>query len=256
MKKNCIAVDIGNTSLHFGRFEEDRLVQERKLAVGKLENFFSWWKQEFQEFLPQWIALASVNPKITENFISKITSLFQRASIFKVGEDHPVPIPMDVKAPKEVGVDRLVNGWWAQKKYGTPVLVVDFGTAITIDVVSPKGVYLGGIIAPGLRLSAKGLYEGTALLPEIQVVRKPCIIGKNTIEAMESGIFWGAVGMVEIWVQKVMAFQQWENCQIIATGGDAALIASECSSISQIDPFLTLEGIYQLGKLYFHSNSH
>ena len=144
--------------------------------------------------------------------------------------------------PREVGADRIVNGVAAHQLYGGPVIVVDFGTATTFDVVSAKGEYLGGAVAPGIGISTDALFQAAAKLPRIQLQKPPAVIGRNTVHSMQAGIIYGFVGQVDGIVQR-MAAELKDKPFVVATGGLAELIAAESKSIIKVNPLLTLEGI-------------
>jgi type III pantothenate kinase len=141
-----------------------------------------------------------------------------------------------------VGADRVVNAVAAYRRYGGPACVVDLGTATTFDVLSSEGDYLGGAIAPGVGVAAEALFQRTAKLPRIDLVRPPAAIGKNTIQAMQSGLLFGYVGLVEGLVARFRA-ELGPEMKVIATGGLASLIAAETDVIDAVDPWLTLEGL-------------
>lgn len=150
-----------------------------------------------------------------------------------------------VDNPEEVGADRLLNSLAGHKIYGGPLVVIDFGTATTFDVVDADGAYLGGIIAPGINLSIEALHRAAARLPRIGIGRPQSVIGRNTVAAMQSGIYWGYVAMIEGMVQRVQA-EQGGGLKVLATGGLAPLVAEGTTVISHIDPDLTLDGLRML----------
>lgn len=247
MTKSYLAIDIGNTSIHLGIFQEEKMIGDAKIKAADIWELNGWWEDHFPNLDLSGCAIASVNPRVTDAVAEWIGRNFSVLPLI-IGRDIQVPIEMEVKAPSEVGADRIINAYMAFREHKQSLLVVDFGTAITIDVVSEKGAYLGGIIAPGLHLAAKTLFEQTALLPLIQIQEPPQVIGKNTVEAITSGIYWGAVGMVELWVKKVSEELSPPPSLVLATGGDGPLIGPHCKSISKIDSFLTLKGIAMIGK--------
>lgn len=144
--------------------------------------------------------------------------------------------------PSEVGADRLLNTLAAHQAYGGPLIVIDFGTATTFDVVAPDGAYLGGVIAPGINLSIEALHTAAARLPRIGIGRPQAVIGRSTIPAMQSGIYWGYVGLVEGLVTRIRA-EHDEPLKVIATGGLAPMLAEGTTIIDRIDPDLTLDGL-------------
>jgi type III pantothenate kinase len=152
-----------------------------------------------------------------------------------------------VDNPEEVGADRLLNALAGHRKYGGPLVVIDFGTATTFDVVDPQGAYLGGVIAPGINLSIEALHTAAARLPRIGIGRPQAVIGTNTVAAMQSGIYWGYVAMIEGMVARIQA-EYGGSLKVIATGGLAPLLAEGTAVIGQIDPDLTLDGLRMLAE--------
>ncbi|HEY2131549.1 MAG TPA: type III pantothenate kinase [Acetobacteraceae bacterium] len=149
--------------------------------------------------------------------------------------------------PDEVGADRLLNTLAGHRKYGGPLVVIDFGTATTFDVVDHDGAYLGGIIAPGINLSIEALHRAAARLPRIGIGRPQAVIGRSTVPAMQSGIYWGYVGMIEGLVARIQA-EFGAPLKVLATGGLAPLLAEGTSVIGSIDPDLTLDGLRMLAE--------
>ncbi|MDB5376522.1 MAG: pantothenate kinase [Rubritepida sp.] len=148
-----------------------------------------------------------------------------------------------VDQPQEVGADRLLNSLAAHHHYKGPLIVIDFGTATTFDVVDGEGAYLGGVIAPGINLSIEALHRAAARLPRIGIGRPQAAIGRNTVSAMQSGIFWGYVGMIEGIVSRIRNEAEFPKMKVIATGGLAPLLAEGTTLIERIDPDITLEGL-------------
>jgi type III pantothenate kinase len=159
-----------------------------------------------------------------------------------VGPDIDTGIKIVYKNPAEVGADRIVNAEAAYERYKRSLIVVDFGTATTFDYVSPRGEYKGGAIAPGIGISAEALFQRTSKLPRVEILKPKQVIGKNTIESMQSGIFFGYVGLVDEIVKR-MKKEVRSNPKVIATGGLASLIAKESETIEEVNEFLTLEGL-------------
>jgi type III pantothenate kinase len=154
---------------------------------------------------------------------------------------------IDVERPEEVGADRLLNALAAGRRYGGPLIVVDFGTATTFDVVAADGSYVGGVIAPGINLSIEALHRAAARLPRIGIGRPQAVIGRDTIAAMQSGIYWGYVAMVEGLVARIRA-EHDTPMAVVATGGLAPLLAEGTTVIGRIDPDLTLDGLRMLAE--------
>ena len=147
---------------------------------------------------------------------------------------------------KEVGADRVVNNVAAIRKYGAPLIIIDFGTATTFNVINSKGIFIGGVIAPGIKGSLDSLVNGTAKLPRVEIERPASVIGKNTVTNMQSGIVFGFAGLVEYIVKKIKRELKEENVTTVATGGFSEIIAKEISCIDRVDKLLTLEGLKYL----------
>ncbi len=152
-----------------------------------------------------------------------------------------------VDTPEEVGADRLLNSLAGHRTYGGPLVVIDFGTATTFDVVGGDGAYLGGVIAPGIQLSIEALHRAAARLPRIGIGRPQAVIGRSTVAAMQSGVYWGYVAMIEGIVARIQA-EYGERLKVIATGGLAPLLAEGTMVIERIDPDLTLDGLRMLAE--------
>lgn len=150
--------------------------------------------------------------------------------------------------PTEVGADRIINALAAYRLYGGPAIVVDFGTATTFDAISAEGDYLGGAIAPGLGIAAEALFSRTAKLPRIQLIAPPAAIGRNTVQAMQSGLILGYVGLIEGLVARIRA-ELGGRAKVVATGGLAPLLARETDVIKAVEPMLTLEGLWLIYEL-------
>jgi len=152
-----------------------------------------------------------------------------------------------VDNPEEVGADRLLNSLAGHQKFGGPLVVIDFGTATTFDVVDKDGAYLGGVIAPGINLSLEALHRAAARLPRIGIGRPQAVIGRNTVAAMQSGIYWGYVAMIEGLVARIQG-EYGGGLKVVGTGGLAPLLAEGATVISHIDPDLTLDGLKLLAE--------
>lgn len=247
-----LAVDIGNTNIHLGLFDLDsrHLVSTVTVSASnaQLKNLpiDPSILQDASECI-----LASVNPEAERAFRNWLNSRWDKV-ILRIPGDVPIHLPVLVKNPDKVGVDRLLNALAAFQRTGTTTVVVDAGTAITIDVISRKGEFLGGVIAPGLESLKEALHRRTALLPRVSVQRPQGIIGKDTKDAVRSGLYWGMVGTVEKITKKLIE-ELGEKPVILATGGDAELFANEMQLIEEIVPYLTLEGILTAYSAQFSS---
>jgi type III pantothenate kinase len=178
--------------------------------------------------------------------VEKACRRYLGAACLIVGRKLKTGMRIRTDNPREVGADRIVNAVAAIERWGGPIIVVDFGTATTFDCVSASNDYVGGVIAPGLGISEEALVTKTAQLPRIELVQPPTVIGKNTIHAMQSGLFYGYVGLVDALIDRCRA-ELDPNAKVVATGGYGSLIASASARITEFDPHLTLRG---LGLLY------
>jgi type III pantothenate kinase len=240
-----LVADIGNTRCHLALFDRGRIVAQRAVANGRPESEMADDWTSFARSLPARparVALASVNPSVKLPFMKWVREHLGLEPLV-LGESLRPAIVLDVREPGSVGPDRIADALWAARRFpGRAAIVVDCGTAITLNVVSSKGAFLGGAIAPGIGTQARALSEKTALLPRITVTKTPTPIGRDTVASIDSGIFWGAVGLVDLLAQK-MEEQLGEKAIVVATGGDAELVASGSKRIERVVPSLTLEGI-------------
>lgn len=239
-----LALDLGNTSLSAGVFDgKDLLLRLRvpvadfSILVQKLEQKLGRMRGDLDR-----VALASVNPLWDYALRAALHTLLPDARLIILGRDVRVPVEACVKNPGEVGVDRLLNVLAAFRRTGAACLVVDFGSALTLDVVSGEGAYLGGVIAPGIAMSASALHAHTALLPEVKPERVERVTGNDTIHCIRSGLFWGTIGMLEGLVARLRQEHPAVK-RVLATGGDAEIFAGDCAVIDEVVPALTLEGI-------------
>jgi type III pantothenate kinase len=244
-----LALDIGNTNTVVGAYGDEglaavwRLQTDRKatgddlsLSVEGLLRARGIASREIDA-----VAVASVVPPLNDAVKKMSASLFGVEPFFIEGDSAVTP-RIRYNPPSDVGPDRIANAVAAAKKYGTPVIIVDFGTATTVDAVSGDGSYVGGAIAPGVRISTEALTALTSRLPRVETKAPPKAIGTSTVESMQSGIVFGFAGQVKELVSRVKT-ELGGNPKVIATGGLADLIAPECGVVDEIDPDLTLEGI-------------
>jgi type III pantothenate kinase len=243
-----LAIDLGNTNTVFGVYDGDRLVMHWRLSTQKnrtvdeygilLRNLFTIENIEARRI--QSVIIASVVPPLDSILGEMVEAYFAVKPVFVTHENAGVPVLYD--DPREVGADRIVNAVAAIDKYSMPAVVVDFGTATTFDAITAAGEYLGGIIAPGIVISAEALYEHAARLPRIEIQKPAHVIGRSTRASMQSGIFYGYVSLVEGILTR-MKQDLGETTRIIATGGQASFIQQEASLIEIVDNNLTLDGL-------------
>lgn len=235
-----LAIDVGNTSITSGICRRGRWDKKWRFPTSKpLGKFFKDVKLKTHQL--DGIIISSVVPKVLPELERKLYRLFNIKPLV-VGRDLDYGVPNLYKKPDQVGSDRLVNAVAARRLYGSPLIIVDFGTACTFDLISKKGEYLGGIIAPGVELSLKALSKAAALLPEVNLARPRGLLGKETKESMISGVIYGFSSLCDGIVNKLKeAFGQ--KIQVIATGGQARKIVTYCKTVDRVNPWLTLEGL-------------
>lgn len=249
-----LAIDIGNTNIVFGIFEGDDLAVSWRLATLRDRTADELWVLVSRLFAERRIdvsridgvVMASVVPALTQTIVEMVDRGLDR-SILSVDASN-AGLAIEYETPADVGADRLVNAIAALQLYGAPrrsVVVVDFGTATTFDAISADGVYRGGVICPGVEISADALFQRAARLPRVDVRKPDELIGRTTVASMQSGLFFGYVAMVEGIVSRICAEMSGGGSTTIcvATGGLARAIADETDAIDEVQPDLTLVGL-------------
>jgi type III pantothenate kinase len=252
-----LAIDIGNSKVAFGVFEAEKLRTTLQIATG-IHRLADEYASLLFNLLPHHdIAKEDIKEVVMCSVVPPLTSVFEDLCqrylglpllVVEPGVKTGVRVRLD--NPREVGADRIVNAAATYRLYGGPAIVIDMGTATTFDVISKDGDYLGGAIAPGMEIATEALYNRTARLPRIELVRPKSAIGKNTVSAMQSGVIFGYIGLVEGLVAR-LAQELEGKAKVIATGGYAEIIARETPVIEVVNPHLTLIGlqlIHQLNK--------
>ena len=244
-----LAVDIGNTNIAVGVFNEKELVKHWKIKSDSDKTCDEYKVLLLDLFGLGGVHVTNVDNIIISSVVPPLTPVFQSLShaLFQVkplvvGPGLKTGLPILYENPSEVGADRVVASLAAFTKYGGPCVVVDFGTATTFDAVSEKGEYLGGAIAPGIQIAAESLYLRTAKLPRIEILKPKQAVGRTTVASMQSGLYYGSIGLVAKIIEKIKC-EIGSQAEVIATGGFAALIAPEIEAISHFDPILVLEGL-------------
>jgi type III pantothenate kinase len=244
-----LAIDTGNTHTVLGLFEGDRLAADWRLATRKGETADELGALLRALFAAEKLDPASVDGVIVSSVVPDWNGILQatarrtfgREALF-VAPGIKTGLPILYENPHEVGADRIVNAVAAVHGFGAPVIVLDFGTATTFDVVSPKGEYLGGVIAPGLGISAEALFQRAARLMRVDVKKPARIIGRTTEESVQSGLFHGYVALVEGVVKRLRA-ELAVDAPVVATGGLAPVFHAELAFLTAVDPHLTLTGL-------------
>ncbi|WP_265445298.1 type III pantothenate kinase [Acetivibrio straminisolvens] len=245
-----LVIDVGNTNTVFGVYDGKKLLNHWRMETSKgktsdeygmfMVSLFSYEKIDIGKI--EAVVVASVVPPIMYSIEHAIRKYFKLEPII-VGPGIKTGINIKYENPREVGADRIINAVAALELYGGPLIIVDFGTATTFCAVSSKGEYLGGVICPGIKISAEALFQKTAKLPKIDLAKPDTVIGRNTVSSMQSGIIYGYVGKVDYIVRRMKKEMREDNIKVIATGGMARLISSESETIDEINGLLTLEGL-------------
>lgn len=245
-----LTVDVGNTNITFGCFEKEQLVCTFRMMT-KQAKTSDEYGIALREFLKlnnievdgvEGVIVASVVPAVMHALVGGIERYIKKNPLI-VGPGLKTGIKIVTENPKEIGPDRIVDAVAAFEKYGGPVLVLDFGTATTYDLLNEKGEFVAGITAPGIRISAKALWEDTAKLPEVEIKKPVSILAQNTVTSMQAGLVYGQIGQTEYIVSKVIKESGYKNVRVIATGGLGRLISDETECIEKYDRNLTLDGL-------------
>ncbi len=256
-----LVIDVGNTNIVYGLLEVDAAATREAMLDGselrhqfRVETSRGRTADEYAVTLRQLLAahdveagsvagaiVASVVPSLTEPMVDVVTRAFG-CPVMIVGPGIKTGMPILYENPREVGADRIVNAVAAYERVQSGVIVVDFGTATTFDCVTPKGEYLGGVICPGIQISADALFARAAKLPRVEITKPAKVVGRNTVHSMQSGIVYGYVGLVDSMVERLRE-ELGYPCKVLATGGFATLVAPLSKTIEHVDPILTLIGL-------------
>ena len=248
-----LTIDVGNTNITLGVFEGEVLKGTFRMTTRGEKT-----SDEFGIFIRSILSrngvkaddindciIASVVPKVMHSLTSSIIKYFEVTPIL-IEPGIKTGLRIVTQNPTQIGADRIVDAVGAYEIYGGPVIVIDFGTATTYDLVGPEGTFEAGVTAPGVRTSAKALWEEAAKLPEIEIQKPESILAKNTITSMQAGLVYGQIGQTEYIVREMIRESQYENVQVIATGGLGRLISEHTDVIDVYDPHLTLEGMRRI----------
>lgn len=259
-----LAIDCGNTNTLFAIHNGDEWIARWRMATSAVRT-----ADEYIAWLSSLMVLSQINiVDITGCIISTVVpqSLFHLRNLSKryfkqtplvIGDNVTPNIAVKIDNPSEAGADRLVNAVAAHKKYpNSPLLVIDSGTATTFDVIASDGSFLGGVICPGLSLSVLALHNAAAKLPRVEIKETENVIGKNTVQAMQSGIFWGYIGLIEGLVTRIRAEyceEHYTDMTVIGTGGIVSLFAGATDCIHFFDPDLTLDGLLEIYQQHYNN---
>ncbi len=244
-----LAIDIGNTNVTFGAFEGEHIKATWRVstAIHRMPDEYANLMLSLME--RQGVKAAQIDDVVICSVVPPLLLIFEEVCkkylrktplVVEAGVKTGVRIDMD--NPREVGPDRIVNAVAAHHLYGGPVIVIDMGTATTMDVVAKGGKYIGGAIAPGIAIATEALFTRTAVLPRIELSLPKKAIGRNTVAAMQSGIVFGYIGLIEGLINRIQA-ELDEKAKVVATGGFATLMARATDLIDEVNPDLTLIGL-------------
>ncbi|MFO7765763.1 MAG: type III pantothenate kinase [Pelovirga sp.] len=244
-----LVIDVGNSNTVLGVYQGQRLIHDWRIATDKHRPFDEYAMVVHQLFQLCGISFGDLKDVIVSSVVPSMLSTIDglckkyfHLTPYVVGPGMKTGMPIHYDNPKEVGADRIVNAVAAFEQFHCALIVVDFGTATTFDVISADGCYQGGAIAPGIGISAEALFERTSKLPRVDFLQPDQVIASNTVNSIQAGIFFGYLGLVEGIVRRMKKEMQ-QDPKVIATGGLAAPIAAATDSIDRVEPLLTLEGL-------------
>ena len=245
-----LTIDVGNTNITCGVFKGDEIAATFRITT-KMPRTSDEYGMTLNTLLEQnRIKASDIKDAIVCSVVPNVMHSLQ-GGLVKYFHITPIVVEAGIKTgirivtpnPQQIGADRIADAVGAYEIYGGPVLVIDFGTATTYDFVDESGAFLGGITAPGIRISARALWEDAAKLPEIEIKKPANLLGKDTITSMQSGLVYGQIGQTEYIVRQMIAESGYENVKVVATGGLGRIIANETDCIDIYDPNLTLSGL-------------
>ena len=244
------AIDVGNTNFTIGLFDGEELIKTFRMITKTSRT-----SDEYGVFFGEWLMLNGFNIKDIDSVIiaSVVPDIMHSltSSIIKYFNVNPVIVAPGIKTgirlaipnPKELGADRLVDAVAAYEMYGGSVIVVDFGTATTHDLVLADGTFAAGVTSPGIRLSANALWHGTAKLPEVEIKKVDTVLGRDTVSSMQAGIYFGYIGQTEYIIKRMKQEAELPDIKVVATGGLGKLISDATDTIDIYNPELTLHGL-------------
>ncbi|MFF2484473.1 type III pantothenate kinase [Paenibacillus sp. NPDC058071] len=244
-----LVIDVGNTNIVLGVYKGKELQYHWRLSTNRsatvdeygmnIHNLFHYANIRFEQI--EGVIISSVVPPLTPT-LEQLCRKYLRKTPLMVGPGIKTGLNIRYENPREVGADRIVNAVAGIEKYGSPLIIVDFGTATTFDYIDAGSNYLGGAIVPGIGISTEALYQRAAKLPRIELVKPKSVIGRNPVTSMQAGIIYGYAGQVDGIVKRIRS-EFNVSPRVIATGGLAELISSESETIETVDSLLTLEGL-------------
>ena len=245
-----LVIDVGNTNITVGVYNGEKLETSFRLTTVATRTSDEFGmdiavlldKNNIALKDIRGVIIASVVPNVMHSLVNAVVKYVGKNPLI-VGPGVKTGIKIATAHPNEIGADRIVDAVGAYEKYGGPVLVMDFGTATTYDLVTEDGSFVAGITAPGIKISAKALWEDTAKLPEVEIKKPKSILAQETISSMQAGLVYGQIGQTEYIVQKVKEESGLQNLKVVATGGLGSIIADETKCIDVYDSELTLDGL-------------
>ncbi|MCR5320375.1 MAG: type III pantothenate kinase [Lachnospiraceae bacterium] len=245
-----LVIDVGNTNITVGVYYGEKLETSFRLTTVATRTSDEFGmdiavlldKNNIALKDIRGVIIASVVPNVMHSLVNAVVKYVGKNPLI-VGPGVKTGIKIATAHPNEIGADRIVDAVGAYEKYGGPVLVMDFGTATTYDLVTEDGSFVAGITAPGIKISAKALWEDTAKLPEVEIKKPKSILAQETISSMQAGLVYGQIGQTEYIVQKVKEESGLQNLKVVATGGLGSIIADETKCIDVYDRELTLDGL-------------
>ncbi len=248
-----LAIDVGNTETAIGLFDDsgklknhwrvstrdDHTADEKMIEIENILAIDALSSSDITD-----VVLSSVVPTCTRSYSEMAKRLVGKEPLI-AGPNNIGGLKIEYKYPEEIGADRLVNSFAGLRLFESPLIIVDFGTATTFDIVSNEGAYQGGIIAPGLEISARALFDSAAKLSKVELIAPDNMIGTDTVTSIQSGLIYGTAAMVDGVVDKIVAATN-TTYNVIATGGVSKRVASHCRTVSKIEPLLTLFGLQMI----------
>lgn len=245
-----LAIDVGNTNITIGVFKEAELVTTFRMTT-KMQRTSDEYAMSIMDLLSyNKVDVKDIRDVIVSSVVPNVMHSLGSALI-KYFEIHPIVIEPGVKTgiritsenPRQIGADRIVDAVAAYELYGGPIIVIDYGTATTYDFINEAGDFFAGVTSPGIRISARALWEDAAKLPEIEIKKPASILARETISSMQAGLVFGQIGQTEYIVKHMIKEAGLKNVKVVATGGLGSIIANETKCIDHYDPTLTLQGM-------------
>lgn len=256
-----LVMDVGNTNIVLGVFDEDKIIAQWRLQTNRnvtedefgitLNNLFQYHDITLKQV--KGVIISSVVPPLTV-ILKRMSEKYLNQTPLILGPGVKTGLNIKYDNPREVGADRIANAVAAIELYGPPLIIVDFGTATTFCFIDDDGSYVGGAISPGVHISAEALYQRAAKLTRVEIDRPDSVVGRNTVQAMQAGIYYGYVGLIKEIVTRMSKLTK-KRPKVVATGGLASFIYQDTEVIDEVDPHLTLWGLKLIYERNFKGNS-